>query len=51
MNKWSDIVIEPRTILEKEYVEKVVDTLSKRFRDYDISEMFILSFALMARKN
>lgn len=51
VDKWSDIVIEPRTILEKEYVEKIIHTLSKRFCNYDISEMHILSFIMMARKN
>ena len=51
MNNWSDTVMEPRTVLEKEYVNKVINTLSKRFRDFDVPEMYILSFILMARKN
>lgn len=51
MNNWSDTVMEPRTVLEKEYVNKVINTLSKKFRDFDVPEMYILSFILMARKN
>ena len=50
MNNWSDTVMEPRTVLEKEYANKVINTLSKRFRDFDVPEMYILSFILMARK-
>ena len=50
MNAWENIVIEPRTILEEQYVDKVKHTLSKRFREYDISEMRVLSFILMAKK-
>lgn len=49
-NDWENIVIEPRTVLEEQYVEKVRYTLSKRFRKYDISEMKVLSFILMATK-
>ena len=50
MNNWSDIVMEPRTVLEKGYVNKIINTLSKKFRDFDVDEMYILSFILMARK-
>ncbi|MBI4681594.1 MAG: methyltransferase domain-containing protein [Nitrospirae bacterium] len=50
-NNWSNIVIEPRTVLEEEYVEKVLPTLSKKFRDLNVSEMKKLSFILMSKKD
>ena len=51
LNNWTETVMEPRTVLEKEYVNKVIHSLSKKFRDFDVSEMQILSFILMSRKN
>ena len=41
------IVIEPRTILKEQYVDKVIHTLNKRFREYGASEMSLLSFILL----
>lgn len=45
------IEIEPLTILEKEYVEKIKLSLNKKFRELDFSEMRMLSVMLMAEKN
>ena len=50
-NNWTNILIEPRTILEKEYVEKVIPTLNKKFCDLSAQEMRILSFMLISRKS
>ena len=50
-NNWTNIVIEPRTVLEEQYVKEVIPTLDRRFADLNIEEMRILSFILMARKN
>lgn len=50
-NNWIHIMIEPRAILEEEYVAKVLPTLDRKFCDLDTQEMRILSFMLIARKN
>jgi len=47
---WSDIKIELLETLEDSYLEKVIPTLHKKFRNKKASEMKILSFMLMARK-
>jgi len=51
LNNWTETVVEPRTVLEKEYVNRVIHSLNKRFSVFDVSEMQILSFILMSRKN
>jgi hypothetical protein len=49
-NEWKNIAFEPRTIMEKEYVKKVINSLDKNYRKMGISEMHILSFVVMATK-
>ena len=49
-NKWLDITIEARTILDDDYVAKVIQTLDKRFRGLGLDEMKILSFVVMSSK-
>ncbi len=50
-NNWSNIIIEPRTILDEEYINKVLPSLNKTFRDLNASEMRILSFILLCQLN
>ena len=50
-NDWINIMIEPRTILDEEYIGKVMPTLDRKYRDLDIQEMRVLSFMLIATKN
>ncbi len=49
-NGWFDIEIKPLTILEDGYIEKVMPSLNKKFRNLDSSEMKLLSVMVMARK-
>jgi SAM-dependent methyltransferase len=50
-NHWRDVRIEPLTVLEDHYVEKVKPTLDREFRPLDTAEMRNLSVMLMARKS
>jgi len=50
-NNWVDIKIEPLTILDDKYLEKVRPTLNKKFRQMDFSEIKMLSIMLMATKS
>jgi len=50
-NNWTNIKIEPRTILEEEYAAKVIPTLNGKFRKLGIQEMKVLSCMLIARRN
>lgn len=49
-NGWYDVFIEPRTVVEEEYLQKVQPSLNKYFGKLDSSEMRILSFIVMAYK-
>jgi SAM-dependent methyltransferase len=49
-NNWFDIKIKPVRILEKEYVKRVMISLNRKFKDYNISEMQILGVVLMASR-
>ena len=50
-NGWVDIEIAPLTILEEKYLEKIMPSLSKNFKEMPSSEMKMLSIILMAKKS
>ena len=49
-NGWSNIEIEPLTVLDDEYMDKVKPYLNKKFKKMNSSEMKMLNIMLMATK-
>ena len=50
-NGFSNVQIDPLSVLEDEYLDKVKQSLNKKFSELDNSEIKVLGIMLMAKKD